>query len=80
MMTDRKGQPISPTTTITANATRLCLNPTTHIYIYKPTTIEKQHPERVTELILRGIFMLRRKELLFYYQVYVFLIVAQVKL
>ena len=27
------------------------------------------HPERVSELVLRGIFMLRRKELLFYYQV-----------
>ena len=26
------------------------------------------HPERVTELVLRGIFMLRRKELLWFYQ------------
>lgn len=26
------------------------------------------HPERVTELVLRGIFMLRRKELEFFYQ------------
>lgn len=26
------------------------------------------HPERVTELVLRGIFTLRRKELLWFYQ------------
>jgi len=26
------------------------------------------HPERCTELVLRGIFMLRRKELEFFYQ------------
>lgn len=28
----------------------------------------QQHPERVSELVLRGIFMLRRKELLWFYQ------------
>ncbi|MHC4377270.1 MAG: prolyl aminopeptidase [Planctomycetota bacterium] len=28
----------------------------------------QKHPQRVTELILRGIFMLRRKELLWFYQ------------
>ncbi|PRQ00509.1 prolyl aminopeptidase [Enhygromyxa salina] len=28
----------------------------------------QRHPERVTELVLRGIFMLRRKELLWFYQ------------
>ncbi len=28
----------------------------------------QKHPERVTELVLRGIFMLRRKELLWFYQ------------
>ncbi|MEC8651707.1 MAG: prolyl aminopeptidase [Planctomycetota bacterium] len=28
----------------------------------------QSHPERVTELVLRGIFMLRRKELLWFYQ------------
>ena len=28
----------------------------------------EEHPERVTELVLRGIFMLRRKELEFFYQ------------
>ena len=28
----------------------------------------EKHPERVTELVLRGIFMLRRKELLWFYQ------------
>jgi proline iminopeptidase len=28
----------------------------------------ERHPERVTELVLRGIFMLRRKELLWFYQ------------
>ncbi len=28
----------------------------------------QKHPERVTELILRGIFLLRRKELLWFYQ------------
>lgn len=27
-----------------------------------------KHPDRVTALVLRGIFMLRRKELEFYYQ------------
>ena len=28
----------------------------------------QKHPDRVTELVLRGIFMLRRKELLWFYQ------------
>ena len=28
----------------------------------------QRHPERVTELVLRGIFMLRRKELIWFYQ------------
>lgn len=28
----------------------------------------QKHPERVTELVLRGIFLLRRKELLWFYQ------------
>ena len=28
------------------------------------------HPARVTELVLRGIFMLRKSELKFYYQVH----------
>lgn len=28
----------------------------------------QQHPERVTEMVLRGIFLLRRKELLWFYQ------------
>ena len=28
----------------------------------------QRHPDRVTELVLRGIFMLRRKELLWFYQ------------
>lgn len=32
-------------------------------------TYAEEHPDRVTELILRGIFMLRKKELQFYYQV-----------
>jgi proline iminopeptidase len=32
-------------------------------------TYAEEHPSRVTELVLRGIFMLRRKELEFYYQV-----------
>lgn len=36
-----------------------------------PTQKKKKnkHAERVTELILRGIFMLRESELRFYYQV-----------
>ena len=28
----------------------------------------EEHPERVTELVLRGIFLMRRKEVLWYYQ------------
>ncbi|MCZ6806539.1 MAG: prolyl aminopeptidase [Deltaproteobacteria bacterium] len=28
----------------------------------------QQHPDRVTELVLRGIFLLRRREILWYYQ------------
>lgn len=31
-------------------------------------TYAETHPERVSELILRGIFMIRKKELDFFYQ------------
>jgi proline iminopeptidase len=44
------------------------LIPTSPFYLCSSLAYAQTHPERVSALILRGIFTLRRAELLFFYQ------------